>query len=98
MKVFKEKFESIEFSLVNSEGEEFVLSTRFVTANDLSKIQEQSQKVVNNPNDANMDHIYNALIILIGKDEKFWSMFSVGLLIEVMKFASENLVKKKTKN
>jgi hypothetical protein len=90
LKTFKENFTPIEITVINLEGEEFVLKSNFMNASIIKAIE----KINNDENILFTDKIFQMCKLIFGKDEAFFEQFSVSLLAEASKYVQEKQKKK----
>jgi hypothetical protein len=93
MRVFEEKYDPIEYTIKNKEGQAFVIQSRQFTLGDLEEI-EQMTKQLNDQKIDNTEYLWKTLQKVFGKDEKFWKQFSMRLINELTEIAIKEVVKK----
>lgn len=82
--IFEEFFEAEEIVLKNTKGEEFKLSTKMLTVEDYIKIDEFSSITEKSKDTKEIfETVIKMMIIMLGKDETFWTQFSPTLLSKV---------------
>lgn len=81
MKTFTDNFEPIEISITDVEGKEYKIETKFVPMSKMKVIENTINQI--SEGKEIIEKVYSLMELLLGKNEKFWSKFSVNLLMEI---------------
>jgi len=89
MKLFTDNFEPIEVTLKDVDGNTHELKSVFMSADDIKQIEvlSKDKKILE------MDKSYKILNRMFGKEESFFSKFSVALLVQVTKYVIDETKK-----
>lgn len=91
--VFEENHDPIIITLINDKKEEFELKSKMIKAKDIKEIE-----IIGNSKNKDykygIDKVYKMLNIIFGKDEEFFSQFSMDLLNKVIEYTLDENKKK----
>lgn len=91
MKEFRENYDAIQVKLIDVEGKEYEVESQFMTTDSFNVLEKMSKDKTL----TNTDIAISTMIKTCGKDREFWGKFSMNLLLEVSKYITAELNKKK---
>jgi hypothetical protein len=97
VKVFEEKHEPLELELRDINGKSHVVKTLLITSGDLNEIELIGLRKSKKKYKTNTEQVHAMLMICCGKNQEFWSKFSINLLSDVVSYIIEENKKKQSK-
>lgn len=80
--IFEENYKAEEITIKTIEGKEYVLKSRFLPSKEVKAIEEIGFK----KNITETEKAHKIMVKLFGKDEKFYSQFSIELLTRLAEY------------
>jgi hypothetical protein len=94
MKEFKDNYEPIKFKLIDVDGNEHEVESKFMSTEQYVNLEN----LIKDKKKTSSEIAIESMIKSCGKDAEFWGKFSMGLLLDVSKYIASELSKKKQKN
>lgn len=90
IKTFEDHYEPIEMTVKNIKGEEFLITSKFLSIDEFEKIED----LLKDPNLKESEKMRKMMVIKYGKNEAFWGQFSQKNLTKVNEYVAEQESKK----